>query len=1034
MKQRAERYEILGEHGRGGLGRVSRARDRELGRDVAIKELIARGEVSEARFRREALITARLEHPGIVPLYEAGQWADGTPYYAMKLVAGRPLRALIAERETVAARLELLHHVIAVADAIAYAHGRGVIHRDLKPANVIVGEFGETVVIDWGLAKDLNASDEGLDAPGGETASSDRELTTTGMVLGTPAYMAPEQERGEAVDQRADVFAIGAMLWELCALTKVPPTERRQRHRLLRANGIDIDLIAIVEKCLEPQPGRRYEDAAGLAADLRAFKAGARIAARSYTLSAMLGHWARRNRRATGAAMAVMALAIVGVGLYVRNLSAERRRVEAGEQRLILENARALMTRDPTAAADLLASYRGDSPMAAAMLEAEARGRSVAALRLPPASGATALLGRFPGGVVTLTAGFAVAKVFVNGSRRNLHIEPGMWWLPFYSEKRNVMLYLCVSGRVCLYDVIAERQIALPEDPAIHDVVSMDITDDGRVISSKSRDNHVVVMRLSDTAVLEIVWSASLPWAYGPYLLPHGLMAITNERETVVGKLDAGFRKIATIEMPMVSAVALNRAGTLAVAGSKTGELAVLDLHSTTTRKLGKVCATERIARVASLGERGDIAYRCNGGGPAGVWRGADRFPTVLSTTSAFSVSSADGHYFYVGTFNGDVVVYDSYRRSTKTLSLHTGYVLGIIPPSEMSPYLISSDSRGEIRGWRLAEDPVIDALDQRPDASPNMLPLIDGSIVTYDGSYYAQYSGNATRIIGSASPNGPIQRWLTPASSMRFASYGLDARVDIWTLTQDWSRVAIDVGHRSVVVATFSRDGNSIVTASEDGALARRSVDGLHSVDLGTLPESITSGRACLDDQMLLVTARQRLWLIQRDSIHYIGTIDANVAVLSCSRNGSWFSVVSGAGTVYTVNTRTLALRVLPKEHPNTSWLAISPDGQEMAIVNGDRVTREPLQSSQPMPSWHVLDFVRPDAVTYSPDNRWMAITADYGALWFFRRTDARWVFVPLGTAAVRHGMFSANSARFFAKDATGKISVIDMTAPMFQ
>jgi serine/threonine protein kinase len=147
-----DRYDVLGEHGRGGLGRVSRAHDRELGRDIAIKELISRGHISEVRFLREALITARLEHPGIVPVYEAGRWADGTPFYAMKLVSGRPLRDLIAERKTVDERLALLHHAIAVADAIAYAHGKNIIHRDLKPANVIVGDFGETVVIDWGLA------------------------------------------------------------------------------------------------------------------------------------------------------------------------------------------------------------------------------------------------------------------------------------------------------------------------------------------------------------------------------------------------------------------------------------------------------------------------------------------------------------------------------------------------------------------------------------------------------------------------------------------------------------------------------------------------------------------------------------------------------------------------------------------------------------------------------------------------------------------------------------------------------------------
>jgi serine/threonine protein kinase len=184
--------------------------------------------VSEIRFLREALITARLEHPGIVPVYEAGRWPDGTPFYAMKLVAGRSLRELIAECTTVDDRIGLLHHVIAVADAIAYAHGRNVIHRDLKPANVIAGAFGETIVIDWGLAKDLAVADDPI--ADGPSRSDDPDLTTTGSVLGTPAYMPPEQERGEHVD-RAPTCSRSAPCCGSCA-------RWRSRHRATRRASI----------------------------------------------------------------------------------------------------------------------------------------------------------------------------------------------------------------------------------------------------------------------------------------------------------------------------------------------------------------------------------------------------------------------------------------------------------------------------------------------------------------------------------------------------------------------------------------------------------------------------------------------------------------------------------------------------------------------------------------------------------------------------------------------------------------------------
>ncbi|HEY6179321.1 MAG TPA: serine/threonine-protein kinase, partial [Kofleriaceae bacterium] len=313
-----QRYQVIGEHGRGGLGRVSRAYDRELCRDVAIKELISGDHVSELRFLREALITARLEHPGIVPVHEAGRWPNGMPFYAMKLVSGRPLRDLIAERPTVDQRIGLLHHVIAVADAIAYAHGRDIIHRDLKPSNVIVGDFGETIVIDWGLAKDLSVAEEPTVGGGAFPTPRDNDLTASGAILGTPSYMAPEQSRGEPVDQRADVYAIGGMLWELCALEKAPEMGR-QRYRLLRHAGIDKDLATIIDKALDPDPARRYADAGALAADLKAFKSGARIAARSYSVFARLSRWLRRRRALLLSTAAVVAAAFAGV-LSVRSV------------------------------------------------------------------------------------------------------------------------------------------------------------------------------------------------------------------------------------------------------------------------------------------------------------------------------------------------------------------------------------------------------------------------------------------------------------------------------------------------------------------------------------------------------------------------------------------------------------------------------------------------------------------------------------------------------------------------------------------
>jgi len=233
-----ERYTVTRLHATGGIGRVWLARDGSLGRDVALKDL--RPERAEnpavwGRFLREAQITGQLEHPGIVPVYELGRRDDGQPFYTMRFVRGRTLREAVAayhqkreRRELGALDLrELLTAFIGVCNAIAYAHSKGFVHRDLKPANVVLGEFGEVMVLDWGLAKEVGSTPE---VPTESLAASHRRASTDsgsqtleGQILGTPAYMAPEQADGRLsdIDARTDVYGLGAILYEV--LTGKPP-------------------------------------------------------------------------------------------------------------------------------------------------------------------------------------------------------------------------------------------------------------------------------------------------------------------------------------------------------------------------------------------------------------------------------------------------------------------------------------------------------------------------------------------------------------------------------------------------------------------------------------------------------------------------------------------------------------------------------------------------------------------------------------------------------------------------------------------
>ncbi|MDQ3338363.1 MAG: protein kinase [Myxococcota bacterium] len=347
LDAKTARYAIASVLGSGGMGRILSAFDRQLNRTVALKELHEARPDLEARFRREALLTARLEHPNIVSLHEAGTWPSGEPFYTMRLVSGRPLNQVLAEAKTFAERIALLPHVIAVADALAYAHQEGIIHRDLKPHNVMVGEFGETVVIDWGLAKDLKASSDEDSLPGAEPAS-DMD-TRAGEVIGTPAYMPPEQAAGEVVDARADVYAIGAILYHLLA-GHAPYSGKTGRAvveavrcgppaPLDRRGGIPHDLIAIIERAMGREPEMRYATARELREDLRRFHSGQLVGAHRYTVGQLVRRWIGKHRTAVvvGAA-ALVALAAIAV-ISIRQIVREQRHAEA--QRLLAVEHRA---------------------------------------------------------------------------------------------------------------------------------------------------------------------------------------------------------------------------------------------------------------------------------------------------------------------------------------------------------------------------------------------------------------------------------------------------------------------------------------------------------------------------------------------------------------------------------------------------------------------------------------------------------------------------------------------------------------------
>jgi serine/threonine protein kinase/tetratricopeptide (TPR) repeat protein len=364
LMQDAMRYEIKREFARGGMGRILLSRDLDVGRDVALKELLPElvsggtrvgtramgsaggGETDETgeRFLREAKVTGQLEHPNIVPVYEIGERDDGSVYYTMKYVRGKTMAARLREvrkdehlsdEQKSAERLKLLDAFVAMCNAIAFAHSRGVIHRDIKPENVMLGDFGETMLLDWGLARVKNQKDFAVKNKPKERnisdslrESADASKTQDGYIIGTPAYMPPEQGRGdqEEVDEKSDIYSLGSVLYEILAGT--PPYEGPTAGLVLQAMLTSApapiagknrfappELSAVCEKAMAREKKDRFKSAMEISLQVQAFREGRNLSVYQYSAKELVSRYIRRHK-ATVAVIATGVLLVLAGSIY----------------------------------------------------------------------------------------------------------------------------------------------------------------------------------------------------------------------------------------------------------------------------------------------------------------------------------------------------------------------------------------------------------------------------------------------------------------------------------------------------------------------------------------------------------------------------------------------------------------------------------------------------------------------------------------------------------------------------------------------
>jgi serine/threonine protein kinase len=372
------RYRIYDKLGEGGMASVYHAEDVMLERPVALKvmrpELVS-DRMAVERFFHEAKILAEMDHPCIVPVYEQGNLSNFGPFYAMKEVAGQTLREMMLGRRvsdfTSPAVLRNFMQVFArVSETVAYAHSRDIIHRDLKPSNIMVDDFGVVLVMDWGLAKKTSGS-----------GSSSPHRTLPGAVLGTPAYMAPEQASGktDVVGKQSDVFSLGVMLYQI--LTGYLPFEgdsTKEIQESIKTYGAPdargrnahapAPLAAICKKALEVDPGQRYACAREMAADIAAYQRGDYPSVYRPTPVERIATWTKRHRMVTGAIVAVIAVALFLGGLNIGQALRRdtRRRQQVAETVAYLEGIDAVLDRIDDEVDAIRAKYEGEKLLAVA--------------------------------------------------------------------------------------------------------------------------------------------------------------------------------------------------------------------------------------------------------------------------------------------------------------------------------------------------------------------------------------------------------------------------------------------------------------------------------------------------------------------------------------------------------------------------------------------------------------------------------------------------------------------------------------------